>query len=66
MGLQYLDALKALGASPSTRFVFPMEFGGLTRQLTEYTERAFDHDPASGAGTAAEPPPRSEAGAPAA
>jgi regulator of protease activity HflC (stomatin/prohibitin superfamily) len=26
MTLQYLDALKALGASPSSKFVFPLEF----------------------------------------
>jgi hypothetical protein len=26
MSLQYLDALKALGAGASTKFVFPMEF----------------------------------------
>src|SRR5689334_10033804 len=26
MALQYLEALKALGASPSTKFVVPMEF----------------------------------------
>ncbi|MGQ0570072.1 MAG: SPFH domain-containing protein, partial [Armatimonadota bacterium] len=26
MALQYLDTLKALGASPATKFIFPMEF----------------------------------------
>jgi regulator of protease activity HflC (stomatin/prohibitin superfamily) len=26
MSLQYLEALKALGAGPATKFVFPMEF----------------------------------------
>ena len=26
MSLQYLDALKAMGAGPSTKFIFPMEF----------------------------------------
>jgi regulator of protease activity HflC (stomatin/prohibitin superfamily) len=44
MSLQYLDALKALGASPSAKFVFPLEFSGLTRPLTEYTDRAFEPD----------------------
>jgi len=29
MALQYLDMLKALGASPSTKFIFPMEFTSL-------------------------------------
>ena len=29
MALQYLDAMKALGASPATKFIFPMEFTSL-------------------------------------
>ncbi len=33
MSLQYLDALKALGASPATKIVFPMEFTSLLRPL---------------------------------
>ncbi len=33
MGLQYLDALKTLGASPSTKFIFPMEFTRLLGSL---------------------------------
>ncbi|MBL8161278.1 MAG: SPFH/Band 7/PHB domain protein [Anaerolineae bacterium] len=33
MALQYLDALKALGDSPSTKFVFPMELTGLAQQF---------------------------------
>lgn len=33
MLLQYLDALKALGNSPSTKYVFPMEFTNLVRPL---------------------------------
>jgi regulator of protease activity HflC (stomatin/prohibitin superfamily) len=36
--LQYLDALKAVGASPSTKFVFPMELAGLIRPLTNIVE----------------------------
>jgi regulator of protease activity HflC (stomatin/prohibitin superfamily) len=31
MGLQYLDALRALGASPATKLVFPLEFTALLR-----------------------------------
>lgn len=31
MGLQYLDALKALGASPSTKIIFPLELTQLLR-----------------------------------
>jgi regulator of protease activity HflC (stomatin/prohibitin superfamily) len=33
MGLQYLDALKALGTSPATKIVFPMEFTSWLRPL---------------------------------
>ena len=35
MVLQYLDTLKALGASPSTKYIFPMEFTGLLTKLRE-------------------------------
>jgi regulator of protease activity HflC (stomatin/prohibitin superfamily) len=31
MSLQYLDALKALGTGPSTKFIFPMEFVGFLK-----------------------------------
>jgi regulator of protease activity HflC (stomatin/prohibitin superfamily) len=31
MGLQYLETLKALGASPSTKYIFPMEFTSLLK-----------------------------------
>jgi regulator of protease activity HflC (stomatin/prohibitin superfamily) len=37
MSLQYLDALKALGASPATKFVVPMEFTSLLRPLIDLT-----------------------------
>jgi regulator of protease activity HflC (stomatin/prohibitin superfamily) len=33
MMLQYLDALKAIGASPSTKYIFPMEFTSLIRPV---------------------------------
>jgi regulator of protease activity HflC (stomatin/prohibitin superfamily) len=33
MGLQYLDTLKALGNSPSTKFVLPMEFTSMLQPL---------------------------------
>jgi regulator of protease activity HflC (stomatin/prohibitin superfamily) len=38
MSLQYLETLKALGASPATKFVFPMEFANLLRPFTQYAE----------------------------
>ncbi len=31
MGLQYLETLKTMGGSPSTKFIFPMEFTSLLR-----------------------------------
>ena len=37
MSLQYLDALKALGASPSTKLVVPAEFTNLLRPFIEHT-----------------------------
>ncbi|HEX6540779.1 MAG TPA: SPFH domain-containing protein [Ktedonobacterales bacterium] len=40
MSLQYLDALKALGASPSTKLVVPAEFTSLLRPLIEQTTAA--------------------------
>ena len=40
MSLQYLDALKALGAAPSTKLVVPAEFTSLLRPLIEHTNAA--------------------------
>ncbi|HYB45464.1 MAG TPA: SPFH domain-containing protein [Nitrososphaerales archaeon] len=40
MVLQYLDTLKALGASPSTKYIFPMEFTNLVSPLKEYTKES--------------------------
>ena len=40
MALQYLDALKVLGAGPSTKFIFPMEFTRLATALTDYAAQA--------------------------
>lgn len=46
MTLQVIDGLKALGASPSSKLVIPMEFTKLLAQFGEYVEQAI---PASGA-----------------
>lgn len=40
MALQYLDALKALGASPATKFVFPMEFTALLSKVQSWVQSA--------------------------
>jgi len=42
MTLQYLEALKALGAGSSTKIVFPLEFTNLLRPLLDHTEKAAD------------------------
>lgn len=42
MSLQYLEALKALGASPSTKFVLPLELTTLISGITGFAERTFD------------------------
>src|SRR6059036_1887149 len=43
MSLQYLDALKALGASTATKFVVPVEFTNLLRPFIEHTNDAVDN-----------------------
>ena len=40
MVLQYLEALKSLGASPATKFIFPMEFMGMLKPLVSLAEEA--------------------------
>ena len=47
MALQYLEALKALGASPSTKFVIPTEFTQLVAPISGFVNRGM-----SGAGDA--------------
>jgi regulator of protease activity HflC (stomatin/prohibitin superfamily) len=42
MGLQYLDALKALGQSPSAKFIFPMEFTNLIGTIARARTAASD------------------------
>ncbi len=44
MSLQYLDTLKALGNSPATKFVVPMEFTSLLRPLIGLTETIAEPD----------------------
>jgi regulator of protease activity HflC (stomatin/prohibitin superfamily) len=41
MALQYLEALKALGASPSTKFVIPTEFTRLVEPFAGFVERSM-------------------------
>ncbi len=46
MGIQYLEALKSLGASPSTKFVLPLELTGLLRGVAGLAGAAFEGDDA--------------------
>jgi regulator of protease activity HflC (stomatin/prohibitin superfamily) len=41
MALQYLEALKSLGASPATKFVIPAEFTRLVEPFTGYIGRSM-------------------------
>ena len=40
MSLQYFETLKSMGSSPSTKFVFPMEFTRLLESFTNLAARA--------------------------
>jgi regulator of protease activity HflC (stomatin/prohibitin superfamily) len=42
MSLQYLEALKQIGMSPSTKFVIPMELSNMLAGVIGQTGRAFD------------------------
>jgi hypothetical protein len=41
MSLQYLDTLRAIGASESTKFVIPMEFSSLLGKVSGLAEDSF-------------------------
>jgi len=45
MTLQYLEALKALGQSPSTKFVLPLELTQLAQRVGNYIDRGFNAAP---------------------
>jgi regulator of protease activity HflC (stomatin/prohibitin superfamily) len=42
MVLQYLDTLKALGSSPSTKYIFPMEFTSLLAPMKGYAKESSE------------------------
>ena len=58
MTLQYLDALKSLGQSPSTKYIIPLEFVELADRIANFTDRGLAAGEASGAA----PMPPSSAG----
>ncbi len=43
MSLQYLEALKALGAGPATKYVFPMEFSKLLQPFVDGAPKTPPH-----------------------
>jgi regulator of protease activity HflC (stomatin/prohibitin superfamily) len=47
MALQYLEALKALGASPSTKFLIPTEFSSLADKIGGYVDKGITASAAS-------------------
>jgi regulator of protease activity HflC (stomatin/prohibitin superfamily) len=52
MTLQYLDALKQLGSSPSTKYVLPLELTELAQKVGRYVDRGFVSGAESGPSTA--------------
>jgi len=56
MTLQYLEALKGLGASPATKYIIPVEFTELAQQISGYAGRALTPS----RNEAPPPPPRPE------
>lgn len=54
LSLQYLEALKALGQSPATKFIFPMEFAEFLKPLTGFAKGAFASAGASSSGGGSE------------
>ena len=53
MSLQYLEALKALGSGPATKFIIPMEFTHLLDPFVDFLAPAGDGDAPSGGGSRA-------------
>ena len=48
MSLQYFDTMKEMGASPATKFIFPMEFTSLLRPFLQLIGAADDGGAAGG------------------
>src|SRR3954447_7982327 len=66
MALQYLETLKAIGQSPSTKYIFPLEFTELADTFRGYLEESNVLGPGTtrpAAGPPAAPPPPTEPGA---
>jgi hypothetical protein len=57
MALQYLEAFKALGASPSTKYVLPLEITQLAESFRGFLVASNESDGDGGSPAAAPPPP---------
>src|SRR5205809_3005715 len=64
MSLQYLDALKQIGSSPSTKFVIPMELATMLNGLSGLTKSFSGGDGNGQAGGNGKPAPAPEPAAP--
>ena len=53
--LQYFDALKEMGASPSTKYVLPLELTDIAKHLGDFLDRGFDAGEGMRLGAAAKP-----------
>jgi regulator of protease activity HflC (stomatin/prohibitin superfamily) len=56
MALQYLDALQKIGASPSTKYILPLELTDLARHVSGFLDRGLEAGEVVRRGTAEEPP----------
>ncbi|MER3425199.1 MAG: hypothetical protein C4293_20215, partial [Nitrospiraceae bacterium] len=45
MSLQYLDTLKTLGGSESTKLLVPVEFTALLRPFLDHTAKTWEKEP---------------------
>ena len=51
MALKYMDALRDIGASPSTKYILPLEMTELAKQLGGFLDRGMDAGTAVRLGT---------------
>ena len=42
MALQYMEALKDIGASPSTKYILPLELTDIAKHLGNFLDRGMD------------------------
>jgi regulator of protease activity HflC (stomatin/prohibitin superfamily) len=56
MALQYLDALQKIGASPSTKYILPLELTDLAKHVSGFLDRGLEAGEDVRRGSAGEPP----------